>query len=181
MFEPFSKALFGVMFWAQRWAQQPPDECHVLAHLDLCIYVSHLFHTLRFGLNNRYNCKSLSLFLWLYQMTLELQAQCAIPWCNPSAQRLEFDIRERSSGLVELRDPGEAGGTGLAALRLPHPPPSPLRWPCWVCLSFGFNPRRSASLPSSAHLPSGVLQFPWPCAPSSQASPRTRKCLRCHA
>lgn len=157
MFEPFSKALFGVMFWAQRWAQQPPDECHVLAHLDLRIYVSHLFHTLRFGLNNRYNCKDLSLFLWLYQMTLELQAQYAIPWCNPSAQRLEFDIRERSSGLVELRDPGEAGGTGLAALRLPHPPPSPPPVALLGLFKLRFQP---SALRISAELRTSSLRCP---------------------
>lgn len=41
-------------------------------------------------------------------MTFRLKAQYA-------AQRPEFDIRERSSGLAEPWDPGEAG-TGLLAL-----------------------------------------------------------------
>lgn len=49
-------------------------------------------------------------------MTVQPKAQYTILCCNLSAQRLEFDIRERSSGPAELWDPGEAGGTGLVAL-----------------------------------------------------------------
>lgn len=55
-------------------------------------------------------------------------------------------------------------------------PRGPL-WLSWVCFSFGFNPRLSTSLPIRVRLPSGVPLFPWPCMPSSRASPRTRKCL----
>lgn len=122
MFEPFSKPCLVSCF---ELSVEHNSLLIKVTYWHIWIYVSicHLFHTLRFGLNNRYNCKNLSLFLWLYQMTLELQAQYTILWCNPSAQRLEFDIRERSSGVVELRDPGEAGGTGLVALcPSPHPP-----------------------------------------------------------
>lgn len=58
--------------------------------------------------------------------------------------------------------------------------PYGLLWPCWVCFSFSFSPQPLTSLLSCAHLPSGLLQFPWPCAPSFQASPWTRKCLHAH-
>lgn len=85
-------------------------------------------------------------------------------------EKLEFDTRERSCALAKPRDPGEAGGTGLVA------PVAPL-WLSWVCFRFGFNPRLSTSLPICTRLPSGVPLFPWPRVPSSQASPRTRKCL----
>ncbi len=68
------------------------------------------------------NLLKLSVFFWLYQMTFQLKAQYTILWCNPSAQKIEFDIRERSSGLAEPWDPGEAGGTGLVA---PWPPVAP--------------------------------------------------------
>lgn len=52
----------------------------------------------------------------MYKVIFQLKTQYTISWCNPSAQKLEFDIRERSSGLAEPWDPGEADGTGLVAL-----------------------------------------------------------------
>lgn len=49
-------------------------------------------------------------------MTFQLKVQHTILWCNWSVQRLEFDIREKTSGLAEPWDPGEASGTPLVAL-----------------------------------------------------------------
>lgn len=103
----------------------------------------------------------------------DVLARLAHEKCKSGAflrEKLEIDTRERSSALAKPRDPGEAGETSLVA------PVAPLRL-SWVCFSFGFNPRLSTSLPIRARLPSGVPLFPWPCMPSSRASPRTRKCL----
>ena len=96
------------------------------------------------------------------------------PSCDVIHQLKGQNLISVKEAVVEQNPGTQVKLVGLAVW--PRGPP----WPRWVCFSFSFSPRLSTSLLSSAHLPSGVPRFPWPCAPSSQASPWTRKCLRYH-